>query len=117
LAYFLRVKLVRTGRYIKDLKRLGVTAAEIATFEAQVAANPLSGDAIPGLNGLRKLRFGFGGRGKRGGGRAVYFLVLSEDAAVMVFAYGKSTQEDLTGEQKRSALALIEEMTGGKDRG
>jgi mRNA-degrading endonuclease RelE of RelBE toxin-antitoxin system len=108
---------VRTGRYIKDLKRLGVTEAEVAKFEAQVASDPLAGDVIPGLSELRKFRFGFGGRGKRGGGRVVYFLVLSEDVAVMVFAYGKSTQADLTGEQRRSALALIEEMTRGRDRG
>jgi hypothetical protein len=33
----------------------------------------------------------------------------------MLFAYGKATQEDLTQEQRRAALALIKEMTGGKD--
>ncbi len=70
---------------------------------------------IPGLNGLRKLRFGFGGRGRRGGGRAVYFLLLADEVAVMVFAYGKSGQEDLTEEQKAAALALIQEMTDGTD--
>jgi hypothetical protein len=37
--------------------------------------------------------------------------------AIMVFAYGKSPQEDLTREQKRVALALIKEMTVGQDRG
>jgi hypothetical protein len=117
LAYIVLVKLVRTGRYLKDLKRLGVTTAEVAKLETQVASDPLAGDVIPGLNGLRKLRFGFGGRGKRGGGRAIYFLILAEDMAIMVFAYGKSSQEDLTHEQKRAALALIKEMTDGEDRG
>ena len=65
----------------------------------------------PGLGGLRKLRFGFGGRGKRGGGRAVYFQVVADDVVVMVFAYSKSEQEDLTGEQKRAALGLMKEFT------
>ena len=114
MAHIIVVKLVRTDRYIKDLKRLGVTASEVARLEGQVASDPLTGDVIPGLNGLRKLRFGFGGRGKRGGGRAVYFLILAEDVAVMIFAYGKSSQEDLTNEQKRAALALIREMTDGE---
>ena len=109
------MKIVRTNRYLKDLKRLGATAAEIARLEAEVVSNPLAGDVIPGLGGLRKLRFGYGGRGKRGGGRAIYFLILAEDVAVMLFAYGKASQEDLTQDQRRAALALIKEMTGGKD--
>jgi mRNA-degrading endonuclease RelE of RelBE toxin-antitoxin system len=109
------VKIVRTNRYLKDLRRLGATEAEIARLEVEVVSNPLAGDVIPGLGGLRKLRFGYGGRGKRGGGRAIYFLILVDDVAVMLFAYGKATQEDLTQEQRRAALALIKEMTGGKD--
>ena len=109
------MKIVRTSRYTKDLKRLGVTVGEIAALEAQIVANPLAGDVIPGLGGLRKLRFGFGSRGKRGGGRAIHFLILADDVAVMLFAYGKSAQEDLTPEQRRAALALMKEMTGGED--
>ena len=109
------MKIVRTSRYRRDLKRLGTSAAEIAALEAEVVAHPLAGVVIPGLGGLRKLRFGFGGRGKRGAGRAIYFLILAEDVAVMVFAYAKASQEDLTQEQRRAALALIKEMTGGKD--
>jgi hypothetical protein len=62
LAYTFLVKFVRTGRTIKDLKSLGVTWAELARLETQVASNPLAGDVIPGLNGLRKFRLGFGGR-------------------------------------------------------
>ncbi len=105
------MKIVRTGRYTKDLKRLGATEAESAALEALIAGNPLAGVVIPGLGGVRKLRFGYGGRGKRGGGRAIYFLMLADDVAVMLFAYGKSTQEDLTQEQKRVALATVKEMT------
>ena len=38
-----------------------------------LAENPLAGDEIPGTGGVRKLRFGALGRGKRGGARAIYF--------------------------------------------
>jgi hypothetical protein len=48
MAYIVLVKLVRTGRYLKDLKRLGVTTAEVAKLETQVASDPLAGDVIPG---------------------------------------------------------------------
>jgi len=105
------MKIARTARYLRDLKRLRASASDIAKLEQSIATDPTSGDVIPGLGGLRKIRFGFGGRGKRGGGRAVYFLVVADDMAVMVFAYAKNEQEDLTTEQRKAALALIKEMT------
>jgi hypothetical protein len=48
---------------------------------------------IPDLGGIRKLRFSLGGKGKRGGGRAIYFLMVSEDLAFMLFAYAKSEKK------------------------
>lgn len=109
------MQIVRTRRYLKDLKRIGAKEAEIAALERSIAFDPTIGDVIPGLKGIRKVRFGLGGKGKRGGGRAVYFLMLSDDAAVMLFAYAKAAQEDLTNDQKRAALALLEELTDGED--
>jgi hypothetical protein len=46
--------------------------------------------------------------------RAIYFLMVSDDLAVLIFAYSKSTQEDLTQEQRKAALALFKEMTDGR---
>jgi hypothetical protein len=83
-------------------------------LEAEIALNPQAGDVIPGLLGLRKIRFALGNKGKRGGGRAVYFLMVSDDVAVMIFAYAKSAQEDLTTEQRKAVLALLKEMTDGR---
>lgn len=107
------MQIVRTKRYLKDMRRLGVSAADMLKLETAIATNPRAGDVIPELMGLRKLRFGYAGRGKRGGGRAIYFLMMADDTAVMVFAYGKSDQEDLTPDQRRAALDLIKEMTNG----
>ncbi len=92
---------------------MGVTPAEDAEIRATIAANPLAGDVIPGLDGLRKLRFAFGGRGKRGGGRAVYFLMLADDAAALVFAYAKADREDMTIAQKKMLKQLMEEIRNG----
>jgi hypothetical protein len=63
---------------------------DIGEIERAIANNPFAGDVIPGLRGIRKLRFAIGSRGKRGGGRAVYFLMLAEDTAIMLFAYAKN---------------------------
>jgi len=106
-----QMRIVRTSRYIRDLKRLRASSDEIAALEQSIADDPLSGDVIPGLGGIRKLRFGLGHRGKRGGGRAVHFLMLADDVAVMIFAYAKNEQEDLTPEQRRAALLIMKEFT------
>jgi hypothetical protein len=108
------MKIVRTKRYLRDLRRLGATEDEIAAIEQSIASNPTGGAVIPGLGGVRKIRFGLSGRGKRGGGRAIYFLMMDNDTAVMLFAFAKNEQEDLTSDQRRAALALIEELKDGQ---
>src|SRR5690606_23484901 len=52
-------------------------------------------------------------KGKRGGGRAIYFLMIADDVAIMLFAYAKSEQEDLTRDQRKTALAILKELTDG----
>lgn len=108
------MQIVRTGLYLRQMKRLGASSTDMERLEAEIAVNPQAGDVIPGLMGLRKIRFALGSKGKRGGGRAVYFLMVSDDVAVMIFAYAKSAQEDLTMEQRKAALALLKEMTDGR---
>ena len=107
------MRIVRTKRYVRDLKRLGVTEAEVSALEQSIAFDPTAGAVIPGLGGVRKIRFGLSGRGKRGGGRAIYFLMMKDDTAVMLFAFAKNEQEDLTSDQRKAALALIKEFEDG----
>ena len=50
------------------------TEAERQTFVNWIAANPESGDLIPGSGGCHKVRCLTAGTGKRGGARVIYFL-------------------------------------------
>lgn len=104
------MKIIRTRRYAKDLKRLRVTAAEAAAIEQAIADTPTAGDVVPGLRGLRKLRFALAGKGKRGGGRAIYVLLVGDDMAVMLTAYAKAEQTDLSPAQRRAILTMLEEI-------
>lgn len=114
MAYIAGVKIVRTSRYAKDLKRLGASADEIGVLEEGISTNPLAGDIIVGLHGVRKIRFGLGGKGKRGGGRAIYFVMVARDVVIMIAAYSKSRQSDLTSDQRRQILELVQELTDGQ---
>lgn len=54
------------------------------------------------------MRFAYGASGKRGGGRAIYFLVLADETIVMLFAYGKSMKSDMSEAERRVALQMME---------
>ncbi|MHB1101366.1 MAG: type II toxin-antitoxin system RelE/ParE family toxin [Devosia sp.] len=99
---------------MRDLKHLRLTAVEAALIESAIIKNPVVGDVIPGLRGLRKMRFAMGNKGKRGGGRAIYFLIVSDGAAIMMFAYAKSVKEDLYEDDRKYALALMENWKNDK---
>jgi hypothetical protein len=42
------MKIVQTRRYLKDMKRIGASASDIASLEETIATNPTVGDVIPG---------------------------------------------------------------------
>ncbi len=48
-----------------------------------------------------------GGKGKRGGGRAIYLWLVIDDAVFMLFAYSKSSQEDLTPSQRKALARFV----------
>lgn len=72
-----------------------------------LAMNPLAGDEIPGTGGVRKLRFGAGGRGKRGGFRVIYYVLTDALPLVAITIYGKNEQADLTPDERRGAQAIV----------
>lgn len=77
-------------------------------LQNQIVADPETGDLIPGSQGLRKIRWKFEGRGKRGGIRVIYYLVTREEV-FMIFAYKKNEQENLTPEQTRRLRQLVDD--------
>ena len=72
-----------------------------------LATDPLAGDEIPGTGGVRKLRFGAGGRGKRGGFRVIYYVLTDAFPLVAITLYGKNEQSDLTEDEKKGARAIV----------
>jgi len=75
-----------------------------------LADNPRAGDLIPGLGGIRKMRFGGAGRGKRGGFRVIWYVASERVPVLALLIYGKNEQVDLTPDQKRALVALVEQV-------
>ena len=68
---------------------------EYAVLQQSLIVNPEAGDVIPGSGGVRKLRWGVAGRGKRGGIRVIYFLRLRHDEVWMLTLYAKNVADDI----------------------
>lgn len=70
---------------------------------------PEQGALIRGSGGLRKLRWGAKGRGRRGGCRIIYYWDRAQETFYMLLAYPKSEQEDLTPAQLKLLRRLVRE--------
>ena len=89
-----------------------MTDEERALLVDYLAYNPTSGDLIPGTGGVRKLRWGLEGRGKRGGARVVYF---HHDAGMPLFAltaYAKNERADLSQRDRNDFRQLTALLVG-----
>ena len=70
---------------------------------------PEQGPVIKQSGGLRKVRWGISGGGKRGGLRVIYYWAPKEQAFYMLYAYTKAEQGDLTAMQTRELSRVVRE--------
>lgn len=68
---------------------------EYSRLQQALLADPGSGAIIPGSGGVRKLRWGVAGRGKRGGVRVIYFLRTKQGQIWMLTLYAKNVTENI----------------------
>ena len=78
-------------------------------MQMTLAADPERGPVIPGTGGVRKLRWGQPGRGKRGGIRLIYYVRRSEGVIWMLTIYAKNEAESIAPEILRR---IREEIDG-----
>jgi len=82
----------------------GGSGEERYAFIDHMAANPDAGDVIPATGGLRKVRWGVAGAGKRGGARVIYFVRNARGELVHVTAYTKGRIENIPAHLLRALM-------------
>ena len=83
---------------------------EYAALQLALAAKPDAGDVIRGSGGVRKLRWGVAGRGKRGGVRVIYYLRSHQGEIWMLTVYAKNEEASIPGHVLKK---IKEEIDGG----
>jgi mRNA-degrading endonuclease RelE of RelBE toxin-antitoxin system len=102
------VLIVETAIFTRQIEAL-LSKESYRQLQVVLADDPRRGSVIPRSGGLRKLRWEGSGRGKRGGIRVVYYWVSERNLLLMLLAYPKNVQEDLTSAQLRLLRQVVEE--------
>jgi hypothetical protein len=99
--------VVETMMFLRRAEACGVSGDERAKIVDYIAANPQSGDVIPGTGGARKLRFAAPGRGKRGGYRIITFYGGADIPVFLLSMFTKNEQSDLSQTAKNDLKKIL----------
>ncbi len=83
------------------------TEEEYEEFLYFIAAFPESGDLVKGAGGIRKVRWGSKGKGKRGGVRVIYFYIKPDAQVLLLDIYGKNVKETISSKELNKLLELL----------
>ncbi len=102
--------VAETATYLALAEKLLSEGERVAIIDL-LAVTPDVGDLIPGTGGLRKVRIPLGGRGKRGGGRVIYYFHSARIPVYLLLAYAKNERDDFSSEQRAVLKRLVDRIT------
>ena len=105
------VAVAETHAFMRAAQKIW-SEEELAALVDYLAHNPEDGDVIPGTGGVRKLRWGKAGSGKRGGARVIYFYYQMDCPLYLLLAYAKAQATDLTSDEKRAVSGFAAMIKG-----
>jgi hypothetical protein len=73
-------------------------------------STPKAGDVMRGTGGVRKLRWGKGGRGKSGGVRVIYYFHDARLPLYLLTLFAKNEQANLTVSERNALAALVDTL-------
>lgn len=103
------MEFIETPLFTRQILAL-LSDEDYAELQLALAKNPRQGDLIPGGGGIRKVRFRRPGAGKQGGLRVIYYWITADDQILMLIAYAKAVQENLTPTQVEVLRALVKDL-------
>lgn len=81
---------------------------EYQELQTLLIEEPEAGKVVPGSGGVRKLRWGAPGRGKRGGYRVIYFAKIEQGMIWMLTMYPKNVKDDIPAHVLRKIRKEVE---------
>ena len=81
----------------------------LSVIQEDLLKNPVRGDLVQGLGGIRKSRTAnpLRGKGKRGGFRYLFLYLENRSHIHLLYLLDKDEQEDLSNEERKALRALV----------
>jgi len=89
---------------------LGLNDDDLNKLQEHLNIYPETGKIITKTGGVRKMRWGVKGKGKRGGIRILYIDFLSYEKIFLLMVYPKSKKENITADEKKAIRKLVQEL-------
>lgn len=99
---------IQTSEFVRRWEELGFQDEDIRRLEYEIMKNTKVGPVIRGTGGLRKMRFAFEQRGKRGSVRICYVDFSEKSTVYLITVYFKKEKDNLTREECNKIKKLIE---------
>ena len=101
------ITIAEVPEYIRQAEKL-LTAEERQDIVSYLAVHSKSGDLIEGTGGIRKLRWGRGGRGKSGGVRVIYYYHSEAMPLYLITLFAKNEQANLSKADRNVMAKLVD---------
>ena len=101
------ITVAELPEYIRRAEKL-LSDAERRDVVDYLAIHPKAGDVMEGTGGVRKLRWGRGGRGKSGGVRVVYDFHSGAMPLYLLTLFAKNEQASLSKAERNELAGLVD---------
>lgn len=105
---------IESKAFTRRLHELAKGAADsvLNAIQKALAENPICGDVVKGLGGIRKARISnpLRGKGKRGRFRYMYLYLERKGHIHLLFQFDKDEQEDLNPAQRAFLRQLVDRI-------
>ena len=103
------LQFIETLAFSRTVRELGLEDS-LRGLQNELINNPWLGSVEPGTGGLRKVRIGISGRGKRGGARVYYLYIPGHSLIYLFLAYAKNAKEALSPAEKARLAHVVEKL-------
>ncbi len=99
--------IIETQIFTRRIRQI-LSDDEYHRLQQELTIRPEAGKVIPGSGGLRKIRWGLPGLGKRGGIRVIYYWHKDPSQILLLFVFAKNEQDNLTHAQLKQIRSIVE---------
>ncbi|WP_455631450.1 type II toxin-antitoxin system RelE/ParE family toxin [Megamonas sp.] len=108
--FLLEIKreFVQTNVFTREWEALGFTDKDLRRLENELLQNPKVGDVVRGTGRMRKMRFAFEDRGKRGSTRVCYVDFEIKETIFLLAVFAKNELENLSQAERNHLKKQID---------